>query len=230
MLEPLNLRPPAIVEPLGIHLEDFSDLPASGTFRQQYEAIGDRPLITFLGRVHPGKGLEYLIPAMAHVKPSSAVLAVVGPDSENYMAKARQLADEHGVSERVIFTGMQRGPERLAALADADLFCLPSDHENFGVVVIEALACGTPVVVSEEVNIHREITEAGVGAVAERRVEPLAETLSQWLQDKDLRDSAGERARPFVEAHYNWQTIAERWCEHYRRLCESKATEKAVEG
>jgi glycosyltransferase involved in cell wall biosynthesis len=119
----------------------------------------------------------------------------------------------------VLFTGMLRGHERVEALADADLFALPSEHVNFGIVVVEALACGVPVVVSEGVAIADEIASAGVGGVVPvGDVDKLAAAMAQWLQDTDARRRAVERARPFVWERFDWNQVAKRWVEHYRGL------------
>lgn len=216
----LGLTPRAIVEPIGVALEEFEVLPEPGTFRRSQPAIGEAPLIVFMGRVHPGKGLEYLVPAMAAVEPREAKLAVVGPDSGGYMQRVRELAAEAGVSERVVFTGLLSGADRVAALTDADVFCLPSDHENFGVVVVEALATGTPVVVSDRVDLGALVAAHGVGEVVPTAVEPVAAALSRWLSDaaRGERELAGKRGRELVWAHYDWRRIAARWREHYRQL------------
>jgi glycosyltransferase involved in cell wall biosynthesis len=213
-----HLRAPAIVEPNGVDLEEYGSLPPAHTFRQKHPQLGTRPLIVFVGRIHPGKGVEHLIPALAKMRTSNAALAVVGPDSGGFGAEMATLAERHGVKDRVIFTGHLSGQEKVAALADADLFALPSNHENFGVSVIESLAAGTPVVVSDQVYIHREITSAGVGGSVRLDVDELAQELDRWLIDDELRAGAAARARQFVRDHYSWTSIATRWVAHYERL------------
>ena len=214
----LTLSPQSIVKPIGIDLTEFENPPPAGTFRDRYPAISNRPLIVFLGRIHPGKGLEYLIPAMAKVRPDNTVLAVVGPDSNGYQTEMETLVAKHRLEQRVIFTGMLTGTDRVAALADADLFALPSDHENFGVAVIEALAVGTPVVISDQVYIHYMIAKAGVGGVIPADSDALAEELERWLLDDSLRCHAGSHSRAFVREHYDWGNIAQHWLKSYVRL------------
>jgi glycosyltransferase involved in cell wall biosynthesis len=113
---------------------------------------------------------------------------------------------------------MLYGAERIAALADADLFVLPSHQENFGIAVIEALAAGTPVIVSDQVNIYQEIVDAGVGEAVPLDDAKLGAAVSRWLGDRALREAACKRARPFVHARYDWRQIAGRWARHYARL------------
>jgi glycosyltransferase involved in cell wall biosynthesis len=233
-VEALRLGPASLVEPLGIDWSEFDPLPPRGTFRAAYPRLGDLPLIVFLGRVHPGKGVEHLIPALSACANRQAMLAVVGPDSRGYRGAMEALAASQGVGDRVLFTGMLRGSDRVAALADADLFALPSDHENFGVSVVEAVAAGTPVIISEHVNIQKEITDAGVGAVAGTDPIALARVLDEWLGDAPRRRAAAERARAFARSNYDWLEIARHWVERYALIgrgaasCPSSDTGRTV--
>ena len=211
-----NLRPPSIVEPLGLDASEYADLPPAGEFRRRHAKLGDRPIILFLGRVHYGKGLELLIPALARMQGRDAMLVVAGPDADGYSATVNKLAPS--VLDRVLYTGMVAGREKLAALVDADLLCLPSYHENFGLAVIESLACGTPVVISDQVNLHPDVSAAGVGGVVRLEVDALAGELDRWLQDRALRDAAAARAPAFVRQRYDWNEIARRWVDHYAKL------------
>jgi glycosyltransferase involved in cell wall biosynthesis len=206
----------AIVEPIGIDLAEFQTLPPRGSFRGRHAIASQTPLIVFLGRIHPGKGLEHLIPAMPMV--AGATLAVVGPDSSGYRASIERQIRELGIESRVIFTGMLNGADKIAALVDADIFCLPSDHENFGLAVLESLAAGTPVVISPEVAISDEIGLAEVGAVVVRQPALLAAELSRWLMDAGLRQRAAALCREFAFTRFDWNAIASRWVEHYRAM------------
>jgi glycosyltransferase involved in cell wall biosynthesis len=218
---PLKLAPRSIVEPLGVDLREFQHLPAPGSFRSRHPRLVHGKMIAFLGRIHPGKGLELLIPAFARTG-SDETLVIIGPDSENFRARVESMISDAGITDRVIFTGMLRGPDRIAALADADLFALPSFHENFGLAVVEALAAGVPVIISNEVNLWKEIEAGGVGAVVPTQIEPLAAKLEEWLSNDALRAAAAGRARQFVSEHYDWDRIARRWEGHYAKLTEHK--------
>ena len=212
----MNLKPPTIVEPLGLDVSEFDERPPRGTCRAKHPRLADKPVILFLGRVHYGKGLELLVPALAQMKRSDAMLVIAGPNAEGYGETIERLMAEHRVTERVIFTGMIAGQEKLAALADADLLSAPSFHENFGLAVIEALACGTPVVISDQVNIYPDIQAAGVGGVVPMDVAALARELDRWLEDEPMRRAAAAKAPAFVRERYDWDQIARRWVGHYR--------------
>jgi glycosyltransferase involved in cell wall biosynthesis len=215
LVAPLGLRPPAIVEPNGVDLREFEQLPARGTFRSRYPQIGQRPLVLFLSRIHPKKGLDLLVPAFQRSGCNDATLVLAGPDSEGYGDVVRRMVRENRLEDRVVFTGMLRGAERVAAFADADLFVLPSYQENFGIAVVEALAAGTPVVISDRVNIHSDIYAAGVGGVVPPSVDAVAAELARWLNDPELRRRVAEKAPAFVRERYDWREIARRWGSHY---------------
>ncbi|MEA2711728.1 MAG: hypothetical protein QOF78_4329 [Phycisphaerales bacterium] len=214
----MNLTPPAIVEPLGLDVSQYRALPPKGAFRDKVEGLGERPMILFLGRIHYGKGLELLVPALAKMRRKDATLVVAGPDADGYGGMIATLAHLSRVTERIVYTGMIEGDEKLAALHDADLLSAPSYHENFGLAVIEALACGTPVVISDQVNLHPEISAAGVGGVVPLDADALARELDRWLDDTALRTTAAERAPAFVRERYDWDSIAKRWVGHYQRV------------
>ncbi len=224
LARPLRLTPPAIVEPNGIDLSEFESLPPAGAFRKRFTAIGDRAVVLFLSRLHPKKGIELLIQAFAKACTSNEALVIAGPGPKDYQATLERLVQEKGLNDRVIFTGMLYGPDRLAAMADADLFVLPSYQENFGIAVVESLAVGTPVIISDQVNIHQEITEAGVGGVVPTNADRLTEELHAWLANPARRQQASQRAKPFVASRYDWGAIARRWLTHYEQITRLNAT------
>jgi len=217
---PLKLKPTALVEPNGIDLAEFHTLPAPGQFRARYPQLGDRPVVMFLSRIHAKKGLDVLVPAFAQANLSDAMLVIAGPDDDGYLADVQAMVKQHGLQERVIFTGMLRGQERIAALVDADLFCLPSYQENFGIAVVEAMAAGKPVVISDQVNLHAVVTANGLGAVVPTQVNAVAAALQTWMADKPARLQAGQKARDFTLGAYDWQHIAARWAEHYAQIAQ----------
>ena len=218
----LKLTSRALVEPNGLDLEKFQHLPADQLFRQQHLKNTTRKYLIFAGRLHPKKGLDILIPAFARSNLDGCLLCVAGPDENDYRAVVESSVRSHGIENKVVFTGMLRDEMLLSALSGAELFVLSSYQENFGNAVIEALACGTPVIISDQVNIHPEIASAQVGAVVPLDVDILAREITRWMSDDKLRDAAAQRARPFVWERYDWNQIAARWKEHYRKLIEQK--------
>jgi glycosyltransferase involved in cell wall biosynthesis len=213
----LGLRPPAIVEPNGIDVSEYANLPPPGTFRQRWGIPAGPTVLLFLGRLHPKKGLDLLLPAFARLGGDS-LLVVAGPGEEGYRLRLKKETNRLGIADRVLFTDMLLGSDKLAAFADADLFVLPSYQENFGIAVAEAMAAGLPVVVSDQVNIHAEVTAAGAGGVVPTDAAALAAELARWLDDPARRRRAGASARAYAYDRYDWSAIAGRWEGHYERL------------
>lgn len=214
---PLSLSAPSIVEPNGIRLDEFRTLPPRGGLRARHRIPNEVPVCLFLGRVHYKKGLDLLLPAFAAAG-GPAHLVVAGPDPDGYGAALQADAQKLGIADHVHFVGMLRGAEKLEALADADLFVLPSRQENFGNAVIEALAAGVPVIVSDQVNLWPDIKEAGVGGVVPLSVPALAGGLREWLGAPGRRATVSPRARQLVRDRYDWAAIARRWAAHYARM------------
>jgi len=211
------------IEPNGVDFDEFAAgaMPVSG-LRESWGVPQATPVVMFLGRVHPGKGVEYLIPAMRHVA-SPATLVVVGPDSGGHARRMQQLAADLGVANRVVFGGPLSGRDRVAALREAAVFCLPSDHENFGIAAIEAMAAGCPALVSRYVGIAEAIREAGAGDIVARDPPQLGATLQKWIVDSALRERSSIRAHAHARSTYDWGQIAARWLRHYEALCSGSA-------
>lgn len=203
-----------LVEPNGVDLTEFRDLPERGTFRDSH-GIGEGPLITFLGRVHPGKGVEYLLAALPYVRTPRVTVAVVGPTGGAFSERMKSIAAGLPASHRVIFTELLSGPKRIPPLTAADLFCLPSEHENFGISVVEALAAGCPVVISPDVGLAREVVEAGVGEAVVRSPQAIAAAIDRWLSRAAAGDSPRAKCSAFALSRFDWPTIASNWLKHY---------------
>ncbi len=203
------------VVPNGVHPDDFANLPPGGPFRARWN-LGEGPVVLFLGRLHERKGVQLLIPAFARALAAApdARLVIAGPD-DGMLAVLRELAAAHHIAQRVTFTGMLVGDERLAALSAADLFALPAVGEGFSMAVLEAMACGLPVVLTPGCHFP-EAAQAGAGVVVERAVEPLAGALAALLADAARRAAMGRAARALVERRYTWPQVVARLDEAYR--------------
>lgn len=209
LAEPVSLGVPGSVIPIGLDPDEYADLPPRGSFRSRHVAIGDRPMLLFYGRLNFKKGLDILCDAFARVNRSrpETRLVISGPD-DGMEGQVRQWLAERRVSDKVVFTGMLTGQEGRAALQDADLFVLPSYSENFGIAVIEALACGTPVAISDHVNLCHEVEEAGAGWVTAAESNSFATAMDAALADPEESRQRGERGRRLVIEKYAWPRIA----------------------
>jgi glycosyltransferase involved in cell wall biosynthesis len=161
-------------------------------FLAQYPDLKGRRLILFLGRIHEKKGCDLLINAFAQVRDIDprARLVIAGPDSGAWTPTLQAMARELGISERITWTGMLQGDLKWGAFHASDAFILPSHQENFGIAVAEALGCGLPALISDKVNIWREVEADGAGFIASDTVDGTVATLRRWLElDPTLADT-----------------------------------------
>ena len=141
--------------PNGLMLEEFETLPEKGAFKKKWGI--DSPIVSYLGRISPRKGVEHLTAAFAGDALKDAQLVIAGNDM-GALATARSSADE-----RVLFTGLLEGSERLSLLVDSDVLVYPSSDEIFGLVPFEGLMCGAPVVVGGDCGCGKNIdSDAGI--------------------------------------------------------------------
>jgi glycosyltransferase involved in cell wall biosynthesis len=215
---------PGLVAPLGVHPAEYAALPAAGAFRAAYPEIGERRIILFLGRINFKKGLDLLVRAFARLarERPDLHLVVAGPDDDGWGEQVRSWAREEQVLDRVTFTGMLLGAAKLAVLRDAEIFALPSYSENFGIAVVEALACGLPVVISDKVNIWREIAAARAGVVVPCDTGPLAAALGTLLDDAAARREMADRGRQLAQETFSWDKVAMRLVEGYNKVIAGK--------
>jgi glycosyltransferase involved in cell wall biosynthesis len=167
------------------------------TFLDAYPNLRGRRVLLFLGRIHEKKGCDLLIEAFAdtaaHVPTLHLVMA--GPDQAGWHGQLQMLAEEHGIADRVTWTGLLQGDLKWGALLAAEAFVLPSHQENFGIAVAEALAVGTPVLISNKVNIWREIEADQAGFVAPDTLDGTVNLLQRWLAlTADERAKMGRRS------------------------------------
>jgi glycosyltransferase involved in cell wall biosynthesis len=160
----------------------------SSAFAQRFPALTGKRQLLFLGRVHEKKGTDILFKAFAAMlKRDPAQLAHVqlvmaGPADHEYGQQMQTLAKDLGLQDKVTWTGMLSGNEKWGAFRCAEAFILPSHQENFGIAVAESLACGLPVLISNQVNIWREIQQAEGGLVDVDTQEGTERLISRWLQ------------------------------------------------
>lgn len=199
---------PRAVIPNGIRWPDYQALPPGQEFRARFLDGHDGPVVMYLGRLSHKKGLDVLVRAFAAVRREvpHARLAIVGPDDEGLTPELAALAAREGVADAVTFAGMVRGRDKLAALAAADVWALPSHSENFGIAVAEALAAGRSVVVAPGVNIAPDIAAASAGVVCELTAEAFAASTASLLRDDVGRARYGQAGREFAR-RYDWGAV-----------------------
>ncbi len=195
--------------PNGINPQEFQLLPARRELERLYPQLVGKQVVLFLGRLHPKKGLDILARAFGKVarERDDLCLLVVGPDSEGYRAEVAKILEAEGALGKVVFAGMLTGREKLAALGGADVFVLPSYSEGFSIAILEAMACGLPVVITRQCHFP-EVAAAGAGLIIEPEVGELAAALEKLLREPQLRQEMGSNGRRLVNEKFTWAKIA----------------------
>jgi glycosyltransferase involved in cell wall biosynthesis len=196
---------------------------AKGGLLARYPALVGRTVILFLSRIDPKKGLDLLLPAFAqaHARRPDLSLVIAGDGDPAYVAELRAEAARLGIGSQVVWAGFLAGNAKLAALADADLFALPSYSENFGNAVVEAMACGLPVLISDGVGIHREVQAANAGVVVPCNANAIATALLLLADDPARRRAMGVRGHAFVQDRFSPASVARQFVALYTTLAES---------
>lgn len=192
---------------------------AGRTFLESYPELADTRNLLYLSRIHEKKGCDLLIRAFAKVAGRDPALRLVmaGPDQAGWRPALEAMAAEGGVVDRIVWTGMLKDATKWGAYAAAEAFVLPSHQENFGIVVAEALACGVPTLISDKVNIWREIQEDGAGLVAPDDQGGTDALLERWLAlDVLARAAMGEAALACFRRRFEIRRAAEVLIDVYR--------------
>lgn len=155
----------------------------SDAFLSKHPELQNKRIVLFLSRLHEKKGCDLLIKAFASVaaKDERLHLVMAGPDQTRMQESLQTTAENLGVGNKITWPGMLQGIDKWGAFYLSEVFCLPSHQENFGIVVAEALACGKPVLISNKVNIWREVEEDGAGFISDDTIAGTEKNLIRWL-------------------------------------------------
>ncbi|MEM6393592.1 MAG: glycosyltransferase [Planctomycetota bacterium] len=228
LIEPLKLRTPTFILPNGIFLDEIDSPPPEDATPENLtpddtsEAVPTlppgTPYILFLSRLHFKKGLDILAEAFVRVAEARPEihLVVAGPDGGAQAGLEQAIADA-GLSDRVHLPGLVVGRDKINLIRGARLFCLPSRQEGFSMAITEALACATPVVITDACHFP-EVAEHDAGRVTSVEPEPIAQAILETLASPEAAVQQGQRGRALVEARYTWPQIAQRLVEQYRSL------------
>lgn len=202
--------------PNGIEFSEYEDLPTKGEFRKKYSIGYDEKVILFLGKIHKVKGLDLLVKSFADLLKLlvNTRLIVVGPDF-GYLRSLRKLTTALKISDKVLFTGPLYQRDKLEVYIDADIYVLPSVSDAMPMTVIEACACGTPVIVTDRCGIAQWV-HGNAGYVVQRNEDQLKTALLKLLDNKSLRIKFGENARRLVQEHFEWRNIVSRITDLYQ--------------
>jgi glycosyltransferase involved in cell wall biosynthesis len=191
------------VSPLGAASPEPVSPQAQTRFFERHPQLRNTRMLLFLGRLHPKKSCDILIDAFGKVADPSMSLLIAGPDQIGWKRGLEQRVAQLNLGSRVLFAGMLQGEMKQAALAIADAFVLPSHQENFGMAVVEALAAGVPVLISNRINIWREVEQDGAGFIEADDLDGTVRLLKRWIDTPpSARDAMRQNARNCFERRF----------------------------
>ncbi|MCK6539041.1 MAG: glycosyltransferase [Anaerolineales bacterium] len=217
-----------VVIPPGVDVSHFYPIPSDEA--KMY--VGLKPedrMVLFVGRIEPLKGVDTLIQAMCCLqlkdKRRPVHLAIIGGDPSASreqmtaeMARLQKLCDELAMGQTVVFLGMRDQDKLPYYYSAAEVLVMPSHYESFGMVALEAMACGTPVIASEVGGLAYLVRDGETGfTIPDQEPEKLCEKISWLLNDPELHESMSRRAVEYAQ-DYAWEKIAKQIVETYRGL------------
>jgi len=189
-------------------------------FHAAYPELREKRVLLFLSRIHEKKGCDLLIEAFARVAnlDSSLHLMMAGPDQTGLVAKLQAQAQQLSIADRVSWPGMLQGDMKWGAFYASEAFVLSSHQENFGIAVAEAMGCSLPVLISDKVNIWREIEIDGAGIVNTDTVDGTEKTLRKWLSfSAEDRQKMSAQAKLSFDKRFTVEAMASSLLETVKR-------------
>lgn len=235
----VGLKNKVIIAPLGVNISYYGEISRGGgtalfvsriqkkkglaTLIKAWARILEMGRLLYTGRVAPIKGLDHLCEAIAKVDMSGWRLVIVGPDQEGHTAELKELANKLGVLNSIEFLGPKYEDDLAKEYDSADIFVLPSYSENFGSVVVEALAHGVPVITTKGTP-WQELEDHKCGWWIDIGVEPLVEALIEAMSLTDGgRREMGMRGRKLVEQKYTWDVVVNTMAKAYEEVVSARA-------
>ncbi len=198
------------------------DSPSTGDATQAFDYSGKK-VILFLGRIHPTKGLPLLIRALAQVvaEHPNVLLVVAGPDEVDHKKDLANLIEALDLCDHVTFIGLVAGSKKSHLLKRADIFALTSFSEGSSMAILEALAFGTPVLITDKCRMGI-VEEYRAGLVTSCEPDEIAEDLATLLSEPGLRATMGANAAKLVDEHFTWNLIMDKTLEAYTRVLKTR--------
>ncbi|MBL4591497.1 MAG: glycosyltransferase [Phycisphaerales bacterium] len=210
--------------PLPCDFGAYQDLPDKQLAYEAFDKLEhDLPKVLFLSRIHHGKGVEKLIQASSLLvkKGIQHQLLIAGTGGESYVQEMKTQAENSGANDCIHFLGFASGEEKIALLSACDVFTLPTDHENFGIVLFEAMASGTFVVTTNGAATWPEIEESGGGMIIKNTTESFAKTIEKVLADSSAYQEKASAGRAWVLDRMAMDKVREKYNAVYKEACDS---------
>lgn len=200
------------VVPFGTRLPPQDGETLRESFLAAHPELKGKRLLLFLGRIHEKKGCDLLVNAFCQLAPRhpDLHLVLVGPDDSGAVPGFLSQAAASGLSHQVSWLGMLKGDAKWGAFHACSAFALPSHQENFGIAVAEAMGCAKPVLISNKVNIWREIEAGGGGLVGNDDLAGTLDTLSRWLaMPPEQSEAMGRHAHTTFRERFTVESMAQ---------------------
>lgn len=211
-----------VINPNGIDLSCYSILPMKGLFKKRYSIPVDKKIILYLSRIDKIKGVDHLIRAYAHlvkdINYKDVILIIAGPD-EGFLNEVKLLSESLGISNMMLFIGALHGKEKLEAYVDSDVYVLSSRYETFPMGLLEAYACGKPVVVSKVGGLIDLVLEGRTGFIVDpEQTVYFANKLHYLLNDLDTAVKMGAAGQLYVRNNFDISKVMYRLEKIYARI------------
>ncbi len=216
----LNFKYQSFVLPLGLNIPPRID-QSKQKLHNYYQIPSEIPIILFLSRIHEKKGLDLLINALSQVNQDFRLI-IAGSGDSNYEQKIQELIISTKLYDKVIWAGFVEGELKNMLLQGSDLFALTSYSENFGIAVLESLAVGLPVLVTEGVALSNIVAENDLGFVTDLDINSIASTIEKALNNPHELKEKGSRAKEFILSNYTWDKIACNLISVYEKIVSEK--------
>ena len=192
--------------PNGFDQSEYENLPDKEVFREKYGIKRNEKIVLYLGRLHKIKGIDLLVEAFSNLiyKMDDVKLVIAGPD-DGFLSILKTQIEDLKIGNKIVFTGPLSEKDKLGAYVDADVYVLPSVYENFGITVLEACACSTPIIVTNRCGIADMVEK--VGLVVEYNKDQLQDAMFKMLSDDGLRRRCGEKGKQLVMKELVWDKV-----------------------
>ena len=194
-----------VVTGLGVAEPPLDSDAQKNAFNEKFPCLRNKRTLLFLGRIHRKKGIDLLLQAFEELSTANDHLVVAGPKEDGFFAEELVRASGR-FADRITWAGMIRDDLKWGALRVADALILPSHQENFGMVVAEALAVGTPVLITDKVNLWREVVDDRAGKVSADDLSGIRSLMREWKNPAFAK--LAPNARPCFEKRFRINTAA----------------------
>ena len=214
----------SFVCPLAVTLGDQDKKNLESQFRQRFPQVSNKQIILFLSRVQKVKRPDLVIKSFSQIMTNSnnICLVIAGPGDSAYIHRLTDIVKKLKLEEKVVFTGILSRDVVQEAYCAAHIYVHPSERENFGLTIFEAMAVGCPVVVSDKIDWAEEIKNEGAGLVCPLTENAVAEAISTLISQESLRYEIINNAKRFISNNFTWEKVIKKLMAIYGDILREK--------